>query len=1469
MATYLITGVSAGDSGKVGGEVRVLNNSGNTVSFGWDSLAVPSATISRGESGSLLAINLESSYTPPPGTAITLPLSGHPLILASLGSTLELGAPEIENAAQAAYPSGYKSDSFGPRVVASFEGIYHPMDLSGDYDSAPAINVGMYLDGLITAPDITAGDQSRFGCADIVAPPTLKPSGIGVESLPVISVNRGESGSFVGLDLSSQYGIPPATSVTLPLSGAPLIIGTAGEQSALGSVAIENSAQAAYPKSIEGTEFGGHNRAWPGDGDSFDLRIDLTGNYQPPGATSIQMLWASEDKTLSPPGFTHEGYGTAIVRVSTLFLEGIFEEAFGETGIRNVNRKLAPGGIQNPKDDTYHVVENTAVPLYPEPIKHPKFKSEPYVYNSDQYLGARGKNQERFGEFWVLGGSKFIDASGEDQSAISPPLVINTTADQPISLKRDGIEAPYVPEPNVSPRIVYAEGVFGTEISIPLVQFPPFPVGWESSRYGRPEIDYWTKYALPEGIDPTENIGYPFVRDRAQKVYPPSFRDTTIFGDTAAENNAFTLFVEGLYASYYSNFADIRSNRRPIKGRGYDAQLWGDASIRNKTPSFAPIGRDLSLYGAPAIGHWLRYIYGRGFSLDNYGHASLSQTPSFAPVGIEGGFIGPVVVTHGERTLEVKGSDSQEYGEATVWFRVRGTNLEGFTMQAYGEPVIEYKNRVIRGDGRVADGYGRPWIGNANQTIKPEGVFKEFAGVHLVGGLQFIEGKGFDTARYGERIIPEIQSCYPEGFTGSFGQQAVYNFTQIAYPPGFSTVNLPTGRWGVGSFYNLRQYISMYYFVESQLNPPDWSRWTLIENRTKTIGAVGQNAQLFGYATLENNARLLSFEGIEAPAKSEFYEAGMVAYRVRRLPVQGLESPHISSWDRIYNDAFVIAPPGFSSDSHGHSKVETNRRYFRYIGGFKSERVGVPMIADRIRELVFERRYTIHPPSLWMPRVDLYTRYIDGIGEDLSSHGVPSLSIHFNKIRTRWSHSDRFGWANLRNLTPEVGQYGRASDVYGDALVRLEWRPVSPDGSRMERIGKHLIADRDRSIALRGFSSTTVSTKTKVIKTGQPPYTDQFIYLIKFDEDGEQEDTGFGIPTPGGKKPNVQVPPPGFNQYVLYPKGFKGDQYGEPFAQSNTIIVENGVSDSGIGECSLGLKNREVAPETAQEGGEPKKTMGKPRLSPHTIWARPAPRQADRNHPGDPFRPVGDNYRHGPGERFGRRTRISTYRGELYPRSAGRLSRVPKPRVQLKLRYIGVEGFYAYRNGWHKLGDGTQTVRQVASRDSQIFGKTLVERAPYLGPQDIKVAGVRAPKIPRHRVEFFNREVGAKGKDLSRMGTKKRGDNPYMWQGLRIGPLMPTTPDGYTNDSWGDAWVSFRVRDVRAEGFDAFASEYELESFEDRMRVSLATIPRPPAQDLAPVGVDVSSVSAPNVWPAARYILPDGNADQYRKGAPN
>lgn len=1089
----------------------------------------------------------------------------------------------------------------------------------------------------------------------------------------------------------------------------------------------------------------------------------------------------------------------------------------------------------------------------------------PTVWNWLQYRSMQGFNTALYGQAFVQGGVKYATPGGFNASAYGRPSLINTTADQFISLA-GRIAPPGVGLPDVSPRSLFPFGIHGSIYGTALVQRTPVPYGFDTMVFGQPSIEYWTKYLHAAGIAPLEP-GYPLVFDPTQKVFPSSVARSTVFGDTAVFNQSRFIRVPGEDYFEGSDWAQLENNRRPVLVAGFVATAYGNTEIRNRWPTVAPAGFDALRPSSPTetgIGYSIRYIYHSGIYRTAYGRPTVTKTPEIAPKGFAGES-GTPTVWFRNRTLEAKGVDAALIPEPDIWFRFRHLTAEGFASHAYGAPKLEHSTRVLGALGTSFMLLGRPKIEALNRTLAPEGIWEDFASNHMVGTDRWLQPIGFDAARFGARIIPEIQSLYPQGFSNPYGLATIWNATQLIAPPGFITVGQqPADRWGLSRVFNSDQYIVMYFDPDSHLNPPTWPLWTKIENRNRVMRTAGNDMSRLGTAQIDNNARPLLPPGISPPATAEGYKAGMVAYRIRRLRLEGVEAPYISTWAAVYNDAFVLGPSGMTATQFGQAALENNRRYFPYITAADQSAFGTPMIADRIRTLEFESRYSIAPPLIRLPEVKLYTRYLEPVGDEMFRQGWASLSIHWTIITPRWTHQDFFGWAEVRNLTPELRTRGRNTEEFGDTFVRLQWRPVAPDGTSMQLFGRTTIADRDRTLHMHGWRTGAIGDKLRVIRTGAPPYSTQYIWLDGTTESGEQEKDGNGIPPPGTTQ-YPQVPSPTMNQKVIYVRQDSSEtKFGTVVVTANSVRVEPGYWEQMVGDHLVALKIREVI-----AGPFPNDQIFQPsraRIDPHTIWATTdTPQQAVTNHPGSTrFRPVGQNS-NGTWHKGMGSPRISLQNRSVRQGGSNNHAAIGRPTLANRRHYIYPTGIRAYRFGWHVI-PGPQEIIQFSASSTQVFGRPTLSRPPYVGPQTVSGTGFVATAWGSNRVELFIREVHPVGYVATLMGTRRANDQPYMWQGLRVGPHVPFVAGGFYTELFGEPWVSFLVRELIAEGFDAFLSEYQLEEFDKRMRVRRIDPPRP-REFVEAVGLEHSVLGVPNIRPGVHFIRPDGNADQFRKGA--
>jgi len=800
-------------------------------------------------------------------------------------------------------------------------------------------------------------------------------------------------------------------------------------------------------------------------------------------------------------------------------------------------------------------------------------------------------------------------------------------------------------------------------------------------------------------------------------------------------------------------------------------------------------------------------------------------------------------------------ASSVQFGNATIGYRNRNVHPSG-SNETFGDQRVEFWVRTLDQSGSDMSGVGVPGIGNKNRVIEPAGILEIYASSHLVGGTQYAQPTGFTATLFGTRVIPEIQAVYPSGFNASFGLQAIKNIRQVISPQGFAAEGAePALRWGWALAYNSRQYITQEFDGESGLVPPPWPIWMDIQNRNRVVGTIGRDTSKFGYVSAANNARVIRPSPIPAPTTDPFYKAGQVAYRIRTLPMEGIAPPYIPGWAVAYNNARVLTQQGKAAALYGNASIINTRRYYGYVGAGDTSAIGTPMVSFRIRSLTFDGRYAISPPDIRLPDVKLHTRYIDGIGFDTSKIGWAELAIHRNLITPHWSTAGFVGMPSVRNNTPEVNTFGHDSAAFGGASIRTQWRNIAASGDNATLFGATDIAYRTKTLVVNGMQVGAIGSGLAVTQASSPPYSLQYIVL---DSDIEFRQNGI-------RPPENQVPSPIMNQQVVYLAGFDAAKYGTAIVSGNSIRITSGIYELGVGEPRVSMKKREivVAPFLDNQVFQP----GNPRISPHTIWATvEAPYQAVTNHPGGYLHYV-DGWGRVPGAIFGEVT-VTLQHRDIVAQSAGIQTGYGTPSVINRTGYVSPRGLSSLRFGWHSI-PGPQTVRQYTSVASSVFGvHSLISQFPD-GRQYVNASGFASATFgPDSHIDLLNRNIAPAGMDSLAMGASGVGDNPYTWQRLHIGHPMPTLPVGADTSLFGTQWVSHWVRDVQPQGYDAFVCEYDLQAFDKRMRVT-RTAAAKPVQTVHPVGLDTLAFAVSNVRFGARYIRPDGNSDQYRKGAPS
>lgn len=1164
------------------------------------------------------------------------------------------------------------------------------------------------------------------------------------------------------------------------------------------------------------------------------VALDFSTQTGPVGATQYLFPAAIDSQSIGSPSLINSREYVSPV--------GVHASEYGKPALRNNTIIVGARGWQSSAVGRPPSVISYFKDIYPPSIDSNLY-GRPLVYNLTQYRTMRGFDASEYGKPYLMGGVKYLLPRGYDASDFGKISLVNTTANQ--EAKPKGIDSLAIPAPSVSPRMLYPTGIASPVLGRPDVRDPAVkPIGELHTSYGVPTVWFHTRPLSPNGILSYQS-GYPRVADPTQFAYPPSLLTSAIFGDTAIRNLSFKVSVPAIFDGGFSDYTTLTNSNRYYKPSGINSLAIGVASITNKTPSIFVDGIKPYDVGMPAIGHAIRTVVPTGFDHLLFGRAVLTKTPELKTIGHQSSVVGQAWISHKNRTIDLiqKGISSFKAGEPTVWYGQRPVKTLGWQTASYGRPTLTHEVREVLGQGFKRDAYGIPWVSFGTRRLEPVGIYKDFPSNHMVGGTQTIKPAGYKATLWGERIIPESQSIQPLGFRESWGTATVDLHTKYVAPVGYISVGQqPADRWGDITVYNKLQYIIQEFDINSGLVPPKWSGWTAIANRNIQMNVTGFASQRFGYSQIDNNATPLLPNGIEPPAIT----IGMISHGIRAIAPEAMEAPPMSTWGVVHNGARVIAPLGHVCTQWGNDGTVVNtRREYRNVGRIDSLETGTPMIAYRIRTIDIEPRYSIAPPQINLPTIDLHTRYVSFRGYETTKYGLPSLSIHFNIIGPSWRHRDDFGESVVRNLTPELLAGAFDSQEFGRASIRTQWRHVQAQGDTATLFGSAMIADTKQQIGLRGWQDSAISQLHTVTKTGTPPYTTQNIWL---QNESDPSKDGFGI------KPTSKPSNPGLNQNVLYARSFVATKLGEATLHSNNLYIDIGISIKNFGTgTSVRNQNRYLdvvgIDNTIKTGDE---------LMVTPFYIKPR----SFNYPGD----YGSFSQ---GNKFGH-TVVTNQHRAIYPRGHQSSNVGYNAKAELQTRYIEPPTIRGFAMGFPEIPFTPKTIdMKDYGFNSEQHGRASIDYPPYTGPQTVAPRGINNLSMSsNNRVELLHREVNTKGRDSLAMGRSISNDTPYMWQGLRVGEFVPMSIGAGDTSVFGETRIGLRVREIPVEGFIAFRSEYEPARFKDRMKVTRSNNQAEDSliQAISAVGISSESMGAVEVKWGQQFIRPDGNSDQFRKG---
>lgn len=1138
-----------------------------------------------------------------------------------------------------------------------------------------------------------------------------------------------------------------------------------------------------------------------------------------------------KNKTIKPLAFESSVFSENVALKngsSKIYPESIDSQEFSDyADVANVNQVILHEGFES--SEFYSPLVYNKKQFFPLYGIDSLEVGEPYLAGGVKHLEPYSIDSEEFGEAYLFGGVRWLYSYGFDSAEFGDVSVVNTTANRVLEI--DGIRPLSLGSPIVNPRSLYPEAIPPINIPQPLIQRSPMPKGDDHSVYGMPTIWYRVRPIFAKGIDSFDS-GYPRVFDPTQIVYVSPPQETALFGDVAIKNNRRIIDVSGFNDLTVSQWAELRARNRVIQTIGVDNASVGNFEISNATPSLQPSGF-VGEFGTAFISSHIRYISPTGFDTAIVGDAQVERTPSFAPEPFDATLFGDTWVSNKYRQIYAEGFNKSGFGETIAWHYRRYIDVSGNSWLDVGSQTVTHGVRELIAQGVNTDSFGEPWASFKKRYIEVESISSDNknSSNHRVGRNIVISPNGFIASLFGERIIPIAQDIYPQSFVADFGLANVDLKTRYVLVDGFITTFDPIKKTQVQLgdvlVFNKRQYIKQQYDGDNGLVPMPFGLWTAIENRNRNMGVFGFNAAKFGTPLIQNNA----YPVIPDSIKSNIFGVSMIAFSVRRIIGESINPIPISHWNIINNTARIVSAKGFVGE-FGDADIKNTRRYYDRVGNWNSQELGSPMIAYRVRNIDIESRYAITPPYINLPTIEKLTNYIEvkGFSADgtwVLSVGSPYLAIHRNIITPRWTLKDYFGEPFIWNKTPEVKIFGHDSAEFGVASLRTQWRKVLAIGDNVNLFGLHKISDTKQYIAMmNGVSAPNISQYHKVIKGQSPAYALQ--YIFHDDSKSGFDSLIFGIA--------------GMNQNVLYAEGILSQNFGDTLLWSNNIAIKYGIAqEQEVGSPIVSNRNNYID----VDGLNNEISVGVPAIKLQTIY------------------PYNEDVDGGlTGARMGLASVENQHR-RLFLYGINTLGMGDDVIIDLATRYIKPSAIRLPYFGIPSIPFVPQNI-EIKGIDSFIGGAQVVDYPPYKGVQYVKPYGFDALEFGYEEVELKNRRIEVIGFNELEFGYSRR-DNPYMWQSLRIGELVPFQLDGFDSTIFGSSMISLKIRGVSIDGFDALTMDYESKYFSKRMRVVLANQVNLD-KTVSILGINDSSIGVPGVKLGQHFIRPDGDSETYRQG---
>ncbi|ULJ66673.1 hypothetical protein [Wielerella bovis] len=960
--------------------------------------------------------------------------------------------------------------------------------------------------------------------------------------------------------------------------------------------------------------------------------------------------------------------------------------------------------------------------------------------------------------------------------------------------------------------------------------------GFDATEWGIAWISHAVR-TISGSLNDAAALGVPSLRDT--RLLASSVVEAGVFGDIRVANRNRTLAAKSVeWTERVSEWASVRLTDRWLTLSGFETFAMGkpDVQLWIRTIYADSVGKT-DVFAIGMVADRVRTLHVGAFVATEFGVSTWQREPILPPKGFVATEFGQPEIYNRNKFVRTGNFDFTQMGGGTVvdyfsrWIKAED---KGIDAAQWGMAWLSHDRRALAMRGIDTEQVGKAWVSFGAREIVPTGFLAQDFRLPKIGGTQMIVPESWDSASWGERIIPArrlLDSLL--GFdTAIWGQTCVFNRLQTVVPNGFELVD----KFGHTAIWLMRQYVRQIHDDLGGLAPPVWDGWTSIANRNKMLVAFGIVPSRVAEPTIHNAARVLAAVGFDVAQVGK----QMIAFRVRGYRLDGIEPVRISDWHSVHNAARVLSPFGIAPEVFRQPEIYNTRREYRWITVGDGAQYGTAMVDFAVRELVPYQG--IMPEYVPMPTVFNLRQDVRVNGFDALAVGAMEAAIHWNIIAPKTHFQAAFGWVDIRNVTPELHFTGKDMVECGVPYIGLWTRYLGqPESINDGAVGVPVIGDRRKTLLPAGWLSWHFGW-TNVWHLTTPVHYSRVIYppsIFKRLDD-------FGTPD--------------LHKNTLEASGIAAMKVGEPSVWSNTVRVDIGIGTDGVGEPSFILRRRVL--DLHDRGIAAELGYGQPVLSPMTIWCRgDAPSQAKNNHKGV-WHAI-DAYEW---QKFG--TPKLMLRGTQVVRTYG-LDRLRLGGVVIEnwRRYIAPTGWHNGRLGWVIVGDGTQSLVQFHAPDVSVFG---AHQVGFVASRDkrVLVRGWHDGLLGKPWVSLWRQNVLVRGWQSMVFGSSRESSTAYMPQTLAVYFPKPVLPAHWDSAAFGQTRIGLFTRTVSPNGWDSLVSEYDVMNFKARMRVSRG------GRTVAAQGVRVQGMASA-AWGMAdvshrvRYIRPDGFMDNFRKGVAN